>query len=177
MDKLYQKIIPLAKKPPTKKESVVDLISQLEAHDQINLDINVKRENRVKKMRKKTRSWIEILKINPYWKQFTSVAMLITSLTTTGIYLFLFLTRYNDLPEQIPTLYNQGIKAWTYNNKEDLFIIPIVHLVISLILIRINLSIFKFDRRLVIILNNSMTLFNVIFLYEIFQIYTMLLVY
>lgn len=177
MSQLYQKIIPKSLKPEKKVESVSNLIEQLEAQDQINLGLNVKKVNKIHKIRKDTRSWFQVIKINPYWKNISAIAMLITSLADTIIFLYVYLTSYKKLPEILPSVFNQTTQLWNYINKDEMFVIPIIHIVITLILIRMNLIIFKFDRRLVLIINNSMILFNIIFLFEIFQIYTMLMVY
>jgi hypothetical protein len=177
MSQLYQKIIPKSLKPEKKVETVSNLIEQLEAQDQINLDIKVKKVNQIHKIRKTTRSWFQIMKINPYWKNISAIAMIITSLADSLIFLYVYLTNYKQLPEILPSVFNQTTQLWNYANKDEMFVIPIIHLVISLIIVRLNITIFKFDRRLVLIINNSMILFNMIFLYEILQIYTMLMVY
>lgn len=184
MEKLYQKIIPGTKKPITNREELATLINKLEgvpaktpAEQQISLDIKVKRDTDFKKAQKKTRNWVRFVHINPYWKNTSAVAMVVTSIVTSGILLALLFINFDSLPYQIPAIYNQGLKSWTYISKEDTFFIPIVHLVLFIITLRLNMAIFKFDRRLVLTLNNSLILFNVIYLIEIFQIFTMLGIY
>jgi hypothetical protein len=184
MEKLYQNIIPGAKKPITDRKELATLINKLEGIEtttssdrQISLDIKVKKESDLKKAQKRTRNWVRIAHINPYWKNASAVAMVITSLVSSGILLTLLLKFYPSLPSQIPAIYNQALKSWTYIAKEDAIIVPIAHLVLTLIFLRLNMVIFKFDRRLVLTLNNSLILFNVVYLIEIFQIFTMLKIY
>ena len=184
MEKLYQNIIPEAKKPITDRKELATLINELEGVDgnvkteqQISLDIKVKKETDFKKAQKKTRNWVRVAHINPYWKSFSSVAMIITSFVASGILLALLINNMPSLPSQIPAIYNQALKSWTYIAKEDAILIPIAHLVLTVIFLRLNLIIFKFDRRLVSTLNNSLILFNVIYLIEIFQVFTMLTTY
>jgi hypothetical protein len=175
--KLYQKILPIAKRGLSPKQSISSMINELESSEQINLGLNVKKDNQIKKMRKKTRGWFEIMRINPYWKNFSAVTMVTSSLCITAIFAYIFLTRYERIPNQIPALYDQSKHLWTSIDKQDLLILPFIHLIVTFILVRLNISIFKFDRRVVLILNNSMLLFNFLFLYIIYQIYTMLMIY
>jgi len=178
MEKLYQRIIPKAKKPITDKIELTNIIKNLETDNpQIGLDIKVKKDNKFKRIKKKTRNWVRITQINPYWKNFSAIAMLVSALISSGIFLFLFINNFASIPDQVPLIYNQAIHAWTYINRDQALVIPFIHLGLTFVFLRLNLTIFKFDRRLVLTLNNSLILINIIYLFEIFQIFTMLQVY
>ena len=183
-DGLYQKSIPSATKPITDRKELATLINELEGGEkatipaqQISLDIKVKKQTDFHKVKKKTRNWVTTAHINPYWKNASAVTMVVTSVVASGILLALLLTNFQVLPTQIPAVYNQALKSWTYITKDDAILIPIIHLVLTIVFLRLNFIIFKFDRRLVLTLNNSLILFNVIYLIEIFQIFTMLKIY
>jgi len=178
MEKLYQKLPFKNKKLAPDKYELATIITKLESDDtQIDLGIKIKKDNEIKKIKRHTRTWFRIAHINPYWKSLSPVAMIILSVCSSGFFIYLLITQYSTLPAQIPLLYNQGIHSWTYISKDEILIIPIVHLLLSFIFQNINMVIFKFDRRLVLVINNALILFNIIYLLEIIEIYIMLVVH
>jgi hypothetical protein len=176
--KLYQKISLINRPVPADKENISDIISKLEGKDpQINLGIKIQKDNPIRKFSRHLHLWFQVVHVNPYWKNFSSVAMIISAILSSGLLLGIYIINYNSLPANIPLIFNHAINGWKYIPKDNVLFIPIIHLVIIAISQRINLVIFKFDRRLVQVINESLILFNIIYIIIILEIYTMLLVY
>ena len=113
----------------------------------------------------------------PYWKHIINVVAFISSILVIVVDTLLLIQLYGQLPNKIPLFYFQATKSWSLTDKELLIVIPIFSGIILILLSRLNSSVFRFDRRLAIMINVSIFIFNIFFIIAILQLFSLVLVY
>lgn len=113
----------------------------------------------------------------PYWRSFFFVAAFMSSLINIGLLGYVLYKNFSKLPAEVPLFYNQATASWTNYSRNTLFIIPIVILFFAIFVTILNAKIYRFDRRLVLMLNISIILANIFLVVGLGQILSLLLVY
>lgn len=159
---------------PTEAETQeLALISE----DQIKLDIKESKFDWFYSIRRKVTEVEAVAEAIPYWRNFSAVAALMSSIAFIGIITYLILSFYDILPPEIPLIYSQAGKSWDLIEKEFLPVIPVFLGVLLILTIRFNISSYSFDRRLAYIVNLAVTIFNIFGLIAFLQIFSLILIY
>ena len=146
--------------------------------DQLSLDLSTRNlglQEWISGMRNKaSRREIE-LELIPFWRNFSSVLALVSSICLVAMLAILGLVMFNRLPPRIPFYYNSVEARWEQGDKAMVLIIPIVLAVIDLILLKFIFDVFSYDKRLGLMLSWSMTIVNMLIIIASGQIYSLIL--
>ncbi len=115
--------------------------------------------------------------IIPYWRSFFFVAALMSSITNALIISYVLYRYYTVLPADIPLFYNQASQNWQNLGKSTLIALPIILIVFAIITSIYSAKIFHFDRRLVLMLNISIIIANILLAIGLAQILSFILIY
>lgn len=118
--------------------------------------------------------WMEAL---PYWRSVNTIIAILLSITFVGAVVIILANSYRDLPQNLPLVYKQSSNSWELVDKELIVSVPIIIGVILLVLIKLSSSIFKFDRRLSVMINLAIILLNSLGIIAFVQIISLFLIY
>lgn len=113
----------------------------------------------------------------PYWKNFLSVLAFMMFALLIIFTTYITITKYNQLPKQLPLFYSQANNTWGLIDKEFYLFMPFVFAFTLFLLIKLNSSVFKFDRRLAIIINLALILTSLLGFIAYIQLFSFVLIY
>lgn len=113
----------------------------------------------------------------PYWKNFLSVFAFMLFVLLLALNFYVVITKYQELPAQLPLIYSQSNNTWNLIDKEFYLLIPFVLFIILFLLIRLNTLTFKFDRRLATMINLTLILTSMLGFIAYIQLFSFVLIY
>lgn len=113
----------------------------------------------------------------PYWRNFLFVAAFLTTFFTILTLGYVLLLYYFKLPLQIPIFFSQATNSWTAIDRKLIIGIPASMIFYLVAITYLNAKIFRFDRRLVEVINLSIIIADLLLLLGLGQILSLLLVY
>jgi hypothetical protein len=113
----------------------------------------------------------------PYWKNFLSVLAFMMFVFLILFNSFVTVTKYNVLPKQLPLFYSQANNTWGLIDKEIYLLMPFLFGFMLFFLIKLNSSVFKFDRRLAIMINLALILTSLLGFIAYIQLFSFVLIY
>ncbi len=113
----------------------------------------------------------------PYWKYFISVSAFLLVFLLIVFNLYLTITKYSQLPKELPLIYSQSSNTWTLIEKEFYLLIPFLLFVTLFMQIRFNTLTFKFDRRLSLVVNLGLILASLLGFIAYIQLFSFVLIY
>ncbi len=128
----------------------------------------------IKRKLNKTEALFEAL---PYWKNFSPVMALVSSVALVLFLALLSWQKFSELPAQIPLIFNQRLGSWELIDKQLLIVVPVIFAMLLVIILRLNRLVFNFDRRLSYIANLATILFNVLAAIAFSQLFALVLIY
>lgn len=113
----------------------------------------------------------------PYWKNFLSVFAFMLFVLLLALNFYVVITKYQELPAQLPLIYSQSNNTWNLIDKEFYLLIPFVLFIVLFLLIRLNTLTFKFDRRLATMINLTLILTSMLGFIAYIQLFSFVLIY
>lgn len=113
----------------------------------------------------------------PYWKNFLSVFAFMLFVLLLALNFYVVITKYQELPAQLPLIYSQSNNTWNLIDKEFYLLIPFVLFIVLFLLIRLNTLTFKFDRRLATTINLTLILTSMLGFIAYIQLFSFVLIY
>lgn len=118
-----------------------------------------------------------VIEALPYWRNVNTVLALLCSIAFIVIIIYVEGRNYQQLPDRIPFFYQQASNSWALTDKEVILPVPIFLAVNLGVLIRLSSVIYKFDRRLALMLNTGIIIFNLLGLVAFIQMMSLILIY
>jgi hypothetical protein len=147
------------------------------AESQLEIPIKKPRREVVYDVKRRVNKSIIYAGAVPHWRSFFFVcAAVCTWFLIISLVLILYFN-YQKLPAQVPMIYQQIDQTWQTIPKEGLIAFPIVLSVFSIFVIYLNAKIYRFDRRLVLVMNIAIILADIFLLLGLSQLFSLLLVY
>ncbi len=115
------------------------------------------------------------LELMPFWRNLASPFAIVTSIATILIHLSVGIAFFERIPPKIPFYYNSIDGRWEQADKILVILLPVILGMVQIILLRIIYSIFSFDKRSSVTLSWVLSIFNILFLVAMGQIYILIL--
>lgn len=139
--------------------------------DQIDIGVKVPKRNYFNRIKRRLTSYEKKLEILPFWKNGLAIFTTILVIAIPIILEILAFRQYDSLSTKMPIFYNSSQKFWEVIYDRTFFLmLPVAIGIISLIIIRIEFFIVKFDKRLVNFLNLILILINLLLFISYLQI-------
>lgn len=137
---------------------------------QFQLGIKPRKFQPFRAIKRKVRSLETKLEIMPFWRNFSFVFMLLSSICFPAIMVIIMVYYFNDLPSKIPVFYDTQSDARIGVDKGLAVLLPIFVGISNLILLNMLHSIFHFDRRLAQVISFSINIGNILLIIAFVQI-------
>jgi hypothetical protein len=155
--------------------NVVKVAKRAEPEQQIMLDIKIPRKNYWYNIKNKLNKLELSLEVLPYWKSGITVMTMVFALFISAMCFWLTLKNFAALPQMVPIFYNSTQNNWGLYDKSIFLFLPIIISAFNLILIRLNFTIYNFDRKFVYALCISQFLINVLVIIAFTQLLSFVL--
>lgn len=141
------------------------------AQEQISLGIEDKTNKNVYRIRRRLERMERLIEINPFWNNGLTVFTTVFILSISAIIGLLIVKYYGQLPFKIPFFYNHSDNTWDANyDKSFLLILPVIIMGFNLMITRLNMLIFRFDRKLVYFTSLSLIMVNLLLIISFIQL-------
>lgn len=145
--------------------------------EQISLDLKKDKLESYYQVKRKLAHLEATVEALPYWKNFLSVLGFMLFLLLIVFNLYITISKYDELPKQLPLIYSQTNNTWNLVDKEIYLITPFVLLFLLFLIIRFNTLTFKFDRRLSTMVNLVLVLTSLLGFIAYIQLFSFVLIY
>lgn len=144
---------------------------------QYELDIKSSKSEWYYNIKRRVSRYEATMEAIPYWRSYVTVTAIVATLAFIGFVSFVLYNNYATLPNSFPLIYSQATQTWNLVSKEYLMIIPIALAAFLLIMVRINIQTYRFDRRLAIMINFIVILVNILGIIAFGQLFSLILIY
>jgi hypothetical protein len=147
--------------------------SEKVSKEQISLDIKSNKKEYYYKVKRRLTKFEKVLDIIPFWKSFLNIFTLVFSIFIPIVMGFMILSL--DIKESMPIFYNHVENFWDVYDRSLYYLIPLIIIAFNLIIIRLCITIYKFDKKLVNVVSYGLILLNLLAIINFTQ--TLFLVY
>ncbi len=145
--------------------------TQVVSGEQISLGIQDKTNKNVYKLKRRLQRMERLLEVNPFWNNGLTAFTTIFTISVSAIIGLLIIKYYGQLPFKIPFFYNHTENTWDANyDKSFLLIFPVLVTGFNIIITRLNMLIFSFDRKLVYFISLSLVMVNLLLIIAFVQL-------
>lgn len=113
----------------------------------------------------------------PYWRSMITVLAFTLSIAYVILIFYILAAKFGQLPNAVPLIYSQNQNTWILIDKEFLIIIPSILVAVIVGIIKLNSTIFEFDRRLAVMVNICLIVFSLLGIIGFAQLASLVLVY
>lgn len=112
-----------------------------------------------------------MLEIIPFWKNLLNVFTLIFGVFIPTVMGYLIYTNYDNLKNKMPLFFNHTTKQWESETDKGIFILlPFIILGFNMLLVRLNIMMYNFDRKLVYAISFALIIVNILVIISFIQI-------
>lgn len=138
--------------------------------NQLNMALKTGRGERWLKFKKRLEGIEKTFELTPFWRYGLNIFALVTLFFLGGVMIITFVNYFDQLPSEVPLMYNQKDEIWMLYPKFSLVIIALLFLLGEIGLFILTYYIYFFDKRLSIIMNLISIVTVYLFLLGIAQI-------
>lgn len=154
-----------------KENHTPEEIQEQISKEQISFDIKVPTKEPYYNFKRKLTRLESLLEIMPYWKNLVNVFTLIFGLFIPIFMSYLIFNNYDYLKEKMPLFYNNALKQWESDTDKGIFILmPLIVAGFNLLIVRLCMMMYNFDRKLVYVISSALIMVNVLVLISFIQI-------
>lgn len=148
---------------------------QKEEETQISMEIKESPKENYYKIKRKVTKLERLVEVMPFWQNFLNMFTLVFAIFTITILSILLVGNFNELKNEIPLFYNQVTQTSDSVDKSIFITIPIGVFFFNMIILRLSMMIYNFDKKLVVSVNLSLILFNLLIIIGVLQIMSLVI--
>jgi hypothetical protein len=146
-------------------------LSSIDSKEQIPLGIKYSKKEPIYRIKRRLSRLENVIEILPFWKNGFTVFTTTFSVAVIIILSVIVYKNFNLLPDKVPLFYNHDKETWTAVYDKSMFIlIPLIVSSFNMMIIRLGMIIYNFDKKLVYFIFIGMNLMNVLLLIAFIQI-------
>jgi CRISPR/Cas system CSM-associated protein Csm2 small subunit len=145
-------------KPKTKQEDKPDESPE----DQIELALKHSKKEIYYSAKRKIRRFEKIVEIIPYWKNLLTVFTTVLGIGAPVFMWTMVYFNYDLIQDKMPVIFNHTNEIWNESDKSIFLAVPGIILLFNILLIRLMLIIYNFDKKLVIAMSFALLLINIL---------------
>lgn len=113
------------------------------------------------------------IEMQPFWRHFSGPIALVSGTVLPLLLTVIALVNIGKFPPKMPFIFDHTIGVWQQADKSVFAIAPILLLVFNVIIIRLSLEVYEFDRRLAEVSNWLIVFINLLALIAAGQIFSL----
>jgi hypothetical protein len=167
MDRIVEEEVPTISRLPVRSSTVPSQMS-----------LNLPRVDRLSRLQQQIKVFLRQreteMEIMPFWRDLAAPLAFVSS-TLLILILFVYgLIHFNDIPPRIQFYYDAIQSRWEQADKVIVLFLPVILLVLDALVLRFIYDIFRYDRRLSRVLSWVLSIFNLLTIVAIGQIYSLI---